>query len=48
MSITARMEYLQGEFFFGSENTLNAFSGAIKEPLFFSRVLRTEELREHY
>jgi len=48
MSIAQRIEYIEGMFFFGSENNLNAFHGIIKEPIFFSRVLTKDELGEHY
>jgi|ETNmetMinimDraft_25_1059894.scaffolds.fasta_scaffold44958_1 hypothetical protein len=47
MSIVARLEYIEGYFFFGSEDKLNPFEGCVKEPIFFSRCLKIEELREH-
>jgi len=47
MSIVARLEYIEGYFFFGSEDKLNPFQGAVKEPIFFSRCLKIDELKEH-
>ncbi len=47
-AIAARLEYLDGDFFFGSEDKLNPFSGSIKEPIFFSRGLKLHELNEHH
>ena len=47
-AIAARLEYLEGDFFFGSEDKLNPFSGSIKEPIFFSRSLKLNELEEHH
>ena len=46
-AIAARLEYIQRNFFFGSEDKLNSFSGIVKEPIFFTRCLKMGEIYEH-
>jgi hypothetical protein len=44
----SKLEWLEGNFYFGSEDKLNPFCGLIQEPIFFYRTLSENEIYEHH